>query len=33
VADVLKPETLVAAFQDVEIAYYFVHSSGSDGDF
>jgi uncharacterized protein YbjT (DUF2867 family) len=32
-ADVLKPETLEAAFQGVEIAYYLVHSMGSGGDF
>jgi uncharacterized protein YbjT (DUF2867 family) len=32
-ADVLKPETLEAAFKSVEIAYYLVHSMGSGGDF
>jgi uncharacterized protein YbjT (DUF2867 family) len=32
-ADVLKPETLEAAFQGVEKAYYLVHSMGSGGDF
>jgi len=32
-ADVLKPETLEAVFQGVEIAYYLVHSMGSGGDF
>ena len=32
-ADVLRPETLEAAFQGVEVAYYLVHSMGSSGDF
>jgi uncharacterized protein YbjT (DUF2867 family) len=32
-ADVLKPETLEAAFQGVEMAYYLVHSMGSGSDF
>jgi uncharacterized protein YbjT (DUF2867 family) len=34
-ADVLEPETLAAALERVEVAYYLVHSMGrgSDGDF
>lgn len=32
-ANVLKPETLEAALQGVEMAYYLVHSMGSGGDF
>ncbi len=32
-ADALKPETLEAAFQGVEMAYYLIHSMGSGGDF
>jgi len=32
-ADVLKPETLAAALQDVDTAYYLIHSMGSGGDF
>ncbi|HEU5063636.1 MAG TPA: NAD(P)H-binding protein [Solirubrobacterales bacterium] len=34
-ADVLEPETLAAALEGVEVAYYLVHSMGrgSDGDF
>ncbi len=31
--DVLDPGTLPAAFQDVDVAYYLVHSMGSTGDF
>jgi uncharacterized protein YbjT (DUF2867 family) len=31
--DVLKPDTLEAAFEGVEMAYYLVHSMGSGGDF
>ena len=29
----MKPETLEAASQDVEMAYYLIHSMGSGGDF
>jgi uncharacterized protein YbjT (DUF2867 family) len=32
-ADVLKPETLAAAAEGIDIAYYLVHSMGSGGDF
>ncbi len=32
-ADVLKPETLVAAMQDVHTAYYLIHSMGEGGEF
>lgn len=31
--DVLRPETLAAAFEGVETAYYLIHSMGSIGDF
>ncbi len=32
-ADVLKPETLVAALRDVDVAYYLVHSMAAGRDF
>lgn len=32
-ADVLKPATLAAAAEGIDIAYYLVHSMGSGGDF
>ena len=32
-ADVLEPESLPAALEGVDIAYYLIHSMGSDGDF
>ncbi len=31
--DVLKPETLDEVMQGVDVAYYLIHSMGSDGDF
>lgn len=32
-ADVLEPETLAAAVEGVDVAYYLIHSMGGDGDF
>ncbi len=32
-ANVLKPETLPAAMEDVDVAYYLIHSMGTGGDF
>ncbi|MDX1663098.1 MAG: SDR family oxidoreductase [Candidatus Promineifilaceae bacterium] len=33
VGDVLEPETLPEAMQDVDVAYYLIHSMGGDGEF
>ncbi len=33
VADVLKPETLAESLQDIDVAYYLVHSLDTAGDF
>ena len=33
VGDVLQPDTLAAAMQDVQVAYYLVHSMGGGADF
>lgn len=33
VGDVLSPETLPDAMEDMDVAYYLIHAMGSDGDF